>query len=131
MNTSKISWSEWAPVVLRFGIAFVFLWFGVTQIMDQTRWVSLIPDFLVNVSGLNAETLVIMNGVFEVVFGVLLAIGIKVRIVAALFALHLLTIVFELGFTATGVRDIGLMFATLAIALFGPDKRSFDTTEPR
>lgn len=96
------------------------------QILDQNMWTSLIPKWLISLSGLSAVTIVLTNGIAEVILGIMLAIGIKVRIVAILLSLHLLSIIMELGISAIGVRDIGLFFATTSIALNGPDMFSFE-----
>lgn len=115
-----------SPLILRVGIAIVFVWFGIHQLMSQTMWVSLIPAWVVSLTGLTAKTLVILNGIFEVVMAFLLAIGYKIRIVAVLLSLHLLSIIGDLGLTAVGIRDVGLLFATLAIAFHGGDEYSID-----
>lgn len=112
---------KYAQLILRAGLSFVFLWFGLNQILDQSMWVSLIPSRIVSLSGLSAETIVIFNGAFEVVMAVLLVLGIRVRVVAILLVLHMFTIVWDLGLSAIAVRDIGLMFALLSVAFAGPD----------
>lgn len=122
MNTQKF-----APLILRAGIAIVFIWFGMHQLMDQTMWLSLIPAWVVSLTGLTAKTIVILNGLFEIIMAVLLAIGFQIRIVAVLLSLHLLTIIGDLGMTAVGIRDVGLFFATLSIAFHGADEYSYDT----
>lgn len=111
----------YAPVVLRFALVLVYIWFAVSQITNAAAWVGLVPSWATGLSGLNAETIVNLNGWFEVVAGTLLALGVRVRWVAALLFLHLLVITAHLGFTAVGVRDFGLSFATLAVALYGDD----------
>ncbi len=115
-----------APTVVRLGIAMVFIWFGLNQLFNQAMWVSLIPSWAISLSGLSAKSFVIVNGLVEIILASLLAFGMKIRIVATLLALHLLTIVMDLGLDAIGVRDIGLMFATISIALYGPDIFSWD-----
>lgn len=119
MNTKRFS--PYAPVVLRFTLSAVFVWFGVSQLSNAAAWTSLVPDWATGLSGLNAETIVHLNGVFEVIVGSMLAFGAYVQLVAAILFLHLLVITSHLGFTAIGVRDFGLSFATLSLALFGDD----------
>ncbi|SRR5258708_6949419 len=119
-------YKKFAPVVLRYGLAFVFLWFGGSQLRDQAMWTSYIPDWATNLSGQSVSTLVLINGLFEIIASVFLLMGFKVRIMASLLFLHLLTIVFELGFTSIGVRDIGLSVAALSVALHGGDMYSYD-----
>lgn len=114
---------EWAPVVLRLGLAALYLWFGLTQLFDAPTWVGWVPAW-VEVFGLEAETVVLLNGALETLLGIALAFGIYVRYAALILTVHLFVIIFEIGLTAIGVRDIGLAFATLALALFGSDRLS-------
>ena len=67
---------KYAPVIIRVGLSFVFLWFGLTQLFDQSAWVSFIPEGITKLTGISAETFVIFNGIFEVFFASLLAFGI-------------------------------------------------------
>ena len=76
--------------------------------------------------GLSATMIVLLNGLFEVVLGVLLAIGFYTRIAALLLSLHLLFIAYEIGYNDIGVRDFALAVATFSLALFGPDQFSLD-----
>lgn len=119
---------KYAPTILRLGLVFVFIWFGLTQLLDQTMWVSLIPAGLTKATGISAETFVIINGVFEVFMATLLAFGIRVRLVASLLFLHMFAIIGSLGLNAIAVRDIGLMLAILSVAFTGPDEYCADKT---
>ncbi len=112
----------YAPIVLRLGLAFVFVWFGTSQVTHTSMWISLVPEWATSLSGLSTEMIVKMNGVMEIVAGTLLALGIYVRYVALLLAVHLAVVISHLGLTAIGVRDIGLSIATFALSLFGDDE---------
>jgi uncharacterized membrane protein YphA (DoxX/SURF4 family) len=120
--------SKYAPVVLRLGLALVFLWFGISQLRDADAWTGFVPAWVPALSGLGAETIVTLNGWFEVVAGAFLALGFWVRPVAALLFLHLAAIVVNLGPTELGVRDFGLACATLAVTLYGEDRWCFPRT---
>jgi len=37
---------KYSPVILRFGLAIVFLWFGFSQLKNPDSWTSLLPAFL-------------------------------------------------------------------------------------
>ncbi len=89
-------------------------------------WTRLIPQMVIDLSHLSASTLVQANAVFELVFGLALFLGLYTRFVALLLALHLLDIVYVVGFTAVGVRDFGLAVATFSIFLYGPSYLSLD-----
>ena len=110
-----------APVVLRIGIALVFLWFGWKQLSDINAWVGLIPAWYVNISGLTATTLVLINGWFEIILGSLLLLGIFTKVAAGLLALHMLHVTFTVGYNGIGVRDFGLSMGAIAVFLYGID----------
>ncbi len=122
LEKSKI----YAPLVLRVGLALVFLWFGSQQLMNPSDWAGLIPESIVSISSISALNFVFLNGLFEVVFGVALLVGFYTRIVALLLALHLFGIAFTVGYNDVGVRDFGLAVSTLAVAMQGPGLISLD-----
>ena len=111
---------RFAPVVLRLSMAAVFVWFGASQLADASAWIAVVPSWA-TAFGISAETLVRLNGMFEVMASVLLSIGIFTRPVAFLLSLHLFVIASGFGFSPTGVRDYGLALATLSVALSGGD----------
>lgn len=112
-------------LVLRLGLAIVFLWFGLSQLVDGINWVSWVPEWAVNLLHLPPAMIVLANGLFEVVAGALLAFNIWTRWVALILALHLVIITIEIGATAIGVRDFGLTAATFALALLAQKPRDF------
>lgn len=118
--------TEWGIFVLRVGLAVLFLWFGFSQFLDQAAWTSWVPEWAMNLTGLEAEMIVLLNGGFEIAFGVLLALGLYVRPAALLLALHLAFITFEIGLNSVGLRDFAIMMATFALALMPPDPYSLD-----
>lgn len=115
-----------APVVLRLGLAFLFLWFGFSQISNPSEWLSWLPSWTSSLP-ISATTIVLLNGAFETVFGILLAIGFLTRWAAALLAIHLFVIAYEIGYNDIGIRDFCLAIASVSVALFGKDDYSVDT----
>lgn len=109
----------YAPIVLRYAMGLVFLWFGINQLINPNNFIGYLPTFIFNSS--YAVTFVYANGIFEIIAGTLLILGILVRWVAALLALHLIAITFDLGYSELAVRDFGLAVATIAIWLWGED----------
>lgn len=101
--------------LLRWSLAFVFLWFGFSQISNVAMWTSFVPAWAASI--MDPGVLVLMNGLLEIVAGALLAFGIASRWVGLVLGLHLLVISVGLGLTAIGVRDIGLALATLSLFL--------------
>jgi len=113
----NISRQELGVHLFRLGLAVVFLWFGFSQLIDSLKWVSMVPEWAVNLINLPPAMIVMGNGVFEVILGSLLAMGFFVRIIAFVFALHLIPITFDFGFTPNGIRDLGLIIALVSLGL--------------
>lgn len=133
MNSlNKLSRFDTGLLILRLGIAAVFLWFGFSQLFDSLAWVAIVPDWATNLLHIPPAMIVLGNGVIEVVLGSLLALGFGVRIVSFILALHLIPITFDMGFTATGVRDFGLTLASLALCfLYDSKEKTAQTVEIR
>jgi len=103
--------------VLRLGLAAVFLWFGFSQLIDSLSWVNLVPDWATSLLNLPPAMIVMANGLLEIVLGSLIALGFFVGPAALILAAHLFVIACDIGLSAVGVRDFGLVFATIALAL--------------
>jgi uncharacterized membrane protein YphA (DoxX/SURF4 family) len=106
-----------APVVLRLGLAVLYIWFGFSEILNTPAWTSWVPAWAVSLTHLSAIQIVLFNGAFEVVAGAL---------VAALVALHMLLIVIDIGLDQIGMRDLAICCATAALALGGSDWLTLD-----
>ena len=117
---------KWGTFVLRVGLTVLFLWFGFSQFLDTASWTSWVPQWATGLTGLEPKMIVLLNGGFEIAFGILLALGLYTRIAATFLALHLAVLVFEIGLTPIGVRDFAIMVSTIALALLGPDEYSLD-----
>ncbi len=110
-------------LILRLGLASVFLWFGFSQLLDSIHWVGMVPGWAVALAHLPPAMIVIGNGLFEVTLGGLMAMGFYTRLTALLLGLHLAVITFDLGLTTIGVRDFGLVVANIALALLGGENK--------
>ncbi len=113
--------------ILRVAMAILFLWFGFSQLLDASSWVSWVPSWAEDLTRLEPSMIVLLNGGFEIAMGVLLALGLYTRIAAILLGIHLALLVFEIGISPIGVRDFALMGATFALAFFPPDSYSLDS----
>jgi uncharacterized membrane protein YphA (DoxX/SURF4 family) len=122
---NKMRMEKLAPVVLRVGMALVFFWFGTHQLQNPSMWISFIPKWL-HVSTAVATKFVLMNGLFEIIGGILLVLGAYTRVVAFLLSLHLFGIAFSIGLNNIGARDLGLAVAAFAVGLLGGGKWSID-----
>ena len=120
------SLEKYSGTVLRFGISVVMLWFGTQQFLYTDHWTAYVPDSVVAMSGLSAVVFVHINAVFELVFGFLLVFGWQTRLCALLLTLHLLDIMWVVGYGEIGVRDFGLAVATFVIFMNGSDLLCLD-----
>ena len=110
-----------APFILRIGMAVVILWFSLQQFMHNSTWIAYIPDYAVTLTHLSASTLVFMNAVFELVFGLMIMFGWQTRIASFLLAVHLFDIMWVVGYGEIGARDLGLAIGTFVVFMNGND----------
>lgn len=125
-NERFAKFAAYAPAVVRVGMSLVFIWFGSSQLGDVQAWTPWLPDWTAALP-ISAEALVRLNGTFEVLFGILLFLGLYVRPVALLLALHMFQIAMTVGYGEIGVRDFGLAMATASIFLRGADSLTLDS----
>jgi uncharacterized membrane protein YphA (DoxX/SURF4 family) len=114
----KLNKEEIGVYILRLGLAVVFLYFGISQILDQSRWTYLVPDRFLdfNISEILKSKIVFLNGIFDTFIALSLISGLFIRIFSLLGFIHLLSItIFSLGFEPSGIRDLGLSFAMLSL----------------
>lgn len=107
-----------AKYVLIASLIFVFAWFGIDKLRDPLFWSTYLPVWMDGLFGIPSDTWIIGIGFFELLLAALLLIPLRrVRqVAAALIVLHLIGIVWQVGFDDVGIRDIGLLMS--AIALF-------------
>jgi uncharacterized membrane protein YphA (DoxX/SURF4 family) len=117
---------QYAPIILRIAMALLFLWFGMSQIIDPSVWVGFMPNSVVTLTGLSVTTLVTINATFEIIAGTMLLFGLYTRVIAAILFLHLLDITFVVSLDAIGIRDLGLAVSTFVIFLNGSDAWTLD-----
>jgi uncharacterized membrane protein YphA (DoxX/SURF4 family) len=105
--------------VLRIGISLVMLWFGTMQIISPENWTGFLPG-ITNSLPLSQITFIYLNGIFEIIFGLLMMFNIWKKLTSGLLAIHMLGIVFTLlsqGSNAIAVRDFAIFVALVSIFL--------------
>lgn len=112
---------RFSPIVLRLGLTALFLWFGISQLIAPNDWVAWVPQWVPDFTHMDAKMIVLLNGGFEVIFGILMLLGFFVRWAALILGLHLLSIAFELGYGDIAARDVALAICCFALALYGND----------
>lgn len=119
----KIKSQNKGLLLLRFGLVAVYLYFAFSQFTDPERWSGIVPDWATSLTTLESVTIVYANAVFELVFSVLLILGLWTKWVSFLLGAHLAVITISMGFTPTGMRDFGLTMATFAHGLLEGEKQ--------
>ena len=117
---------EYSVMVVRVGLAFVFLWFGLNQIFDAESFFGYVPNWAMHNAFFSVSTFVLFNGIFDSLLGFLLLTGFFTRVVASIATLHLLFIAFSLGYNDIAIRDVGLALMALSLVFSGAGKLSFD-----
>ena|SRR3989344_6937090 len=115
-----MSYKKYAPAIARIGVGFVFLVFGIWQLVSPEGWFGYLPSFVLN-TGVSASTFILFNGIFDLVIGLLLILGLFLKVASVLGILHILGIVYSLGWNDVAVRDIGLLIVLISVLFNGPD----------
>ncbi|MFQ5895492.1 MAG: MauE/DoxX family redox-associated membrane protein [Nitrospinota bacterium] len=113
-----------AQLVLRAGLALVFLWFGIDKFFRPLAWVGFIPSSLYKSLGGWVSWFMYALGAAETAIGLALATGLWLRAGAWAASALLAGIILGVGFSSTFtrpeiVRDSGLLGAALSLALRG------------
>lgn len=103
-------------VILRVCLGAVFLWIGLDIYRHPESWIGFVPTNLP--LGLAPATALQLNAGLDAVIGILLVLGVFIRIAAALAALHLIGILVTQGIDAVLIRDVGLLGASLALLMW-------------
>ena len=113
---------KYGPLILRLGLAFVFIWFGINQLISPEGFFGYVPNFLSN----QINLIILLNGIFDTIIGLALLIGFKVRIITLIKSVQLTAIIITLGYNDVAIRDIGILFAGISLFFLGPDEWTLD-----
>ena len=119
----KAVFARW---ILIASLVFVFLYFGIDKFVHPILWVGFLPLWMNGMMGIENDAWIIIIGVLEVVLALLLIIPVSIirKIGTILIALHLLGIIWQVGWNDVAVRDIGLMLSAVALFFLLPGKKT-------
>lgn len=119
-----------AHIILRVGLGVVFLVFGFWKMSTPVDWILFLPEAVANavkgIESLDAFGALKLMGFLEAVLGFQLVVGLFTRTTAIVCSFLLAGIVFHVGLTQIGIRDVGLFGMALALCFTGGGAWSLD-----
>ena len=115
----------YAPKAVRYAVGLTFFLIGLDQLLKPSLWASYFPQALP--FSIEVAQAVLLNGLFDILIGVLLLVGFLTRIASAFATIHLAGVIFVLGYNDIAIRDIGILIAALAVFFHGPDNWCLDS----
>lgn len=105
-----------AVFLLRIALGGIFLWFGVTAVLDPSSQLFWLASWIRDIPFVGTTAFISVFGVFEILVGLALLLGVFPRFASLLAAAALLGIVVNLGWGEIAFRDAVLFFASLVLA---------------
>lgn len=113
--------AERYPVVMRWFLGFVLLWFGINEVIDPRYWSGYVPPIVLQFFPFSVNVFVQSHGLILSLLGLALFFKIHIPITGFVTMGVLLSIIGGLimmdGFNEVVVRDVGLFGLALAIWL--------------
>jgi uncharacterized membrane protein YphA (DoxX/SURF4 family) len=109
-------------LVLRIGLAVVFLWFGADKFIHPEHWINAwVPGYvqgLVESIGMSSRDLVFLGGIFEILAAISLFSGFFIRFFASAAVILLVLTVLVNGSYEMLIWNTGIVGGLLALALW-------------
>lgn len=101
--------------IVRVSLAITFIWIGVLIFKEPEFWGSMIQPWAMNFLLVPLREAMMGTAVLDIIIGFLLLIDFLPWLAALLGSIHLVIVLTTTGITATTVRDIGLLGASIAV----------------
>lgn len=108
------SWARRRQLVMRLGLAFVLLFAGISILSNPSDWIGFVPEWMDNF--IPRETFLQIHAYFEILLAVLTIFNKWPKILYAVTALDMLSILIFYGVDSVTFRDIGVL--ALAVGLW-------------
>lgn len=116
----------WSYFILRISLGFVFVWIGLDILRHSETWIGYVPLELP--FALARDTALRLNGILDIVLGLLFLTDKLPKIAASLAILHLLGILVTQGINAVIIRDVGLLGVAVALLVWPHHRRRASTS---
>lgn len=115
MNWRMVTSEHLAPLLIRTGLAIVFLYAAISSFINPTEWIGYFPPFLTDL--IPSTILLPVFSLYELGLALWLLSGFYSRYAGIVAALTLAGIVVtNFSLFAISFRDIGLIFTAIALA---------------
>ncbi len=112
-------------LVLRIGLAAVFIYAGIHMFFDPQSWIGFVPDWVDKI--LDRQTFLHIHSGIELLLGILLLLGVFLPFVSLVVFFDIVAILLFYGIDDITFRDFGL--AMMALALFLAATKKFNRGE--
>lgn len=106
-----------AYLILRIGLAITFIVIGLMIIQAPEAWGTFLKPWAADLIPVSIKTAMLATGILDLLIGLFLLVNIFTWLAALVGAIHLVIVLVTTGITMVTVRDIGLLAATLFIAI--------------
>lgn len=107
---------------MRLSLAFVFGWFGISEIINPAYFSGYLPPFVTSLPFFNSNLFIQIHGAVLTLLSLCLVFKFHLRLIGILNILVLLQIIISLllisGFNEIAARDIGLFGLALSVWLY-------------
>ena len=117
VNCKLMNRKDLALMFLIGGLAFVFGWFGIDKFVHPTIWTGFLPTWMDGFLGYSKLFWIAVIGASEILFALMILIPVRIvrQAGAAFIALHLVGVLWQVGWNDIAVRDIGLLLSSGAL----------------
>jgi len=114
---SKVGERRAVSLILRVGLAFVFIYVGIASFINPQNWIGFLPDIGTR------ETLLVVFSIYELILGIWLLSNRKIFYASILSVVTLSAIIiFNLGAFDIVFRDIAILAMAIALAFISKEK---------
>jgi len=103
MKDPLIKYQRYAPFILRMGLGLVFLVFGVDKIFRPDYWIGWIPNWFIIFIPFDVNYFIYFQGIIEAVVGLLLILGLFIRLASLISVLIMGSIIIILFFNPSAI----------------------------
>jgi uncharacterized membrane protein YphA (DoxX/SURF4 family) len=103
--------------ILRVGLAITFIWIGILILKSPESWGGYLRPWAVELLPVSISRALIGTAILDIAIGILFLIDWLPWFAGLIASLHLIIVLISSGITDITVRDIGLLAATIVIAI--------------